>query len=214
MVYIYDILLNFNNDFYEFYEWEKSDYIYHIKKTPIIKVDANFLDDLLTKKIIIDDPITYTIQNKTELFDNKKTKTLKYVCLLTDTYRVIGILLNDDFSVSKVSDLMLDEALDAIDISRRCNFSNITYNIVGTRKDNIFLTRNEIKIKKYLLSEIKNAYHDNDRGKLEYLYFEYFNKVETDIDKIVIALKESLTLEVNDNHKKIYELLKLANSRC
>ena len=72
MTYIYDILLNFNNDFYEFYEWEKTDYITHIKKIPIYKVNTNLIDDLLTKKIVIDSPITYEIMNKTEVFENKK----------------------------------------------------------------------------------------------------------------------------------------------
>ena len=37
MIYIYDILLNFNNEFYEFYEWEKSDLLFHIKKFLFIK---------------------------------------------------------------------------------------------------------------------------------------------------------------------------------
>ena len=47
MIYIYDILLNLNNDFYEFYEWEKNDNIFHIKKIPIFLVDTNFMEDLL-----------------------------------------------------------------------------------------------------------------------------------------------------------------------
>ena len=32
MTYIYDIVLNFNNDFYEFYEWDKNDNLTLIKK--------------------------------------------------------------------------------------------------------------------------------------------------------------------------------------
>ncbi len=209
MVYIYDILLNFNNDFYEFYEWEKSDPIYHIKKTPLFKVDANFIEDLLTKKIVLDDPIVTCIQNKTELFDNKKVKVLKHACIFTDTYRVVGVLLNADYQVIKVSDLLLDEAMDAIDISRRCTFTDIAYNIIGTKKNHSFLTRNEIKIKKYLLNEIKNA----NKEKLEYMYFELFNKVETNEEKIIEALKNSLNIEINEAHKRLFELLKLASNK-
>ena len=213
MTYIYDILLNFNNNFYEFYEWEKNDTIYHIKKIPIIKIDASFMDDLLEKKIVIDDPLVSSIQNKTELFDNRKVKTLKYACIFTDTYRVLGVLLNDEFQVFKVSDLLLDEAMDAIDISRRCNFTDITYNIIGTKKNNSFLTRNEIRIKKYLLSEIKNAYKENAKEKLEYLYFELFNEVETNEDKIFETLKNSLNTEINETHIRLFELLKLASNK-
>ena len=38
MKYIYDIELNFNNKYYEFYEWEKKDNITHINKIPYYKI--------------------------------------------------------------------------------------------------------------------------------------------------------------------------------
>ena len=38
MTYIYDILLNFNEEYYEFYDWNKEDTIVHIKKIPIYKI--------------------------------------------------------------------------------------------------------------------------------------------------------------------------------
>ena len=213
MIYIYDILVNFNNDFYEFYEWEKNDSVYHIKKMPIFLVDTNFMETLLTKKIIIDDPIVYEMYNKTEYFDMKKVKSLKYACLFTDSYRVIAVLLDDDHKVIKVSDLLLDEAMDAIDISSRCVFRNITYNIIGNKKDYSFLTRAEIKIKKTLIQEIRNAYKEKDLLKLEYLYFEYFNENCNDIDEICEKLINSFQKEINEKHKKLYDLIKLASSK-
>lgn len=213
MIYIYDILLNFNNDLYEFYEWEKSDYIFHIKKMPIYKVETSFMEDLLTKKMIIDSPLPYEILEKTEVFDGKRVKTLKYACLFTDGYRVIAVLLKDDFSVFKVSDLLLDEAFDAISIAKRCNLINVAYNIVGTRKDNSFLTRREIKIKKYLTNEFKNAYREKNIQKLSYLYFEYFNKIDENIEEIYNELITSLKKEVTDGHLKLYELVKLCHEK-
>ncbi len=213
MIYIYDILLNLNNDFYEFYEWEKNDNIFHIKKIPIFLVDTNFMEDLLTKKITINDPIVMEMYNKTEYFDTKKIKTIKYAALFTDSYRVVGVLLDDDYKVIKISDLLLEEALDAIDISERCNLRTITYNIVGTKKDYSFLTRSEIKIRKSLILEIKNAYKEKDFSKLEYLYFEYFNEDSHDIDEICEKLINSLKREINEKHKKLYDLIKLANSK-
>ena len=213
MTYIYDILLNFNNDFYEFYEWEKSDNIIHIKKIPIYKVNTNFLEDLIVKKIIIDDPIKFEILNKTELFDNKKNKTIKSACLFTDTYRIIGVLLNEDGLVTKISDLLLDEAADTIEIAKRCKLVSITYNIIGTKKSYNFLTRKEVKIKKYLCKEIKNAYLENDITKLEYLYFEYFDKISSNQEKICEELLETFKLELTSKHMKLYELVKLANTK-
>lgn len=211
MTYIYDILLNFNNDFYEFYEWEKSDNITHIKKIPIYKVSSKVIEDFLTKKIKLDDPITYEILNKTEVFDNKKIKTLKYACLFTDSYKVIAVLLNDDLSIFKVSDLLLDESCDTIDISKRCNLVSVAYNIIGKKKDYVFLTRKEIKIRKYLINEFKNAYREKDINKLEYLYFEYFNKSSSEIETIYEELINSLSKEITFKHIKLYELLKLCH---
>ena len=38
MNYTYDILANFNETYYEFYEWNNKDELTHIKRLPIIKV--------------------------------------------------------------------------------------------------------------------------------------------------------------------------------
>ena len=175
----------------------------------IYKVETSFMEDLLNKKIVIDSPIALEIANKTEVFDNKKVKIIKYACLFTDTYRVIGVLLNDDFSIGKISDLLLDEACDAISISKRCNLTKVAYNIIGNRKEYSFLTRSEIKIKKYLISEIKSAYREKDLMKLEYLYFEFFNRNCDNLDKIYNDLVESLSKEITADHLKLYDLLKL-----
>ena len=43
MNYTYDILANFNETYYEFFEWNNKDELTHIKKLPIIKVDKNVL---------------------------------------------------------------------------------------------------------------------------------------------------------------------------
>lgn len=213
MTYIYDILLNFNNDFFEFYEWEKNDNIIHVKKIPIYKVNTVFLDDLITKKVLIDDPIKFEILNKTELFDNKKNKNIKSACLFTDSYRIVAVLLNDDGLVTKISDLLLEEAVDTIEIAKRCKLVSITYNILGTKKHYDFFTRKEIKIKKYLCKEIKTAYLEKDKTKLEYLYFEYFDRISSEIDKIYEELMYSFKLELTSRHIKLYELIKLANSK-
>ena len=212
MTYIYDILLNFNRDFYEFYEWEKSDNIIHIKKIPIYKVNSFLLEDIHSNDVKLDNSIGLEIMNKTEIFDSRKVKTLKYSCLLTDSYRTIGILLDDDFKVIKVSDLLKDEEEDAINISRRLNLTCIAYNILGSKKVNNFLTRKEIKIKKYLLAEIKNMYKEKDILKLKYLYFEFFNKNNDNIDLLYKEFINSFE-SINENHFKLYELVKLCNKK-
>lgn len=210
MIYIYDILLNFNNEFYEFFEWEKNDNIIHCKKIPIFKVKTSFIEDLLSKEIKLNSSFANLIYNKTEIYDNKKVKTIKYCSLVTDGYKVLGILLDNDYKVIKLSDLLIDEADDCLGISIRCNNIEIEYNILSNLKINYFLTRKEKNIKKYLLEEIEKIYCNKEILKLKYLYFEYFNKNEDNIDLIYKELISSLK-EINKNHFKLFELVKLSN---
>ena len=211
MIYIYDILLNFNDNLYEFYEWEKDDYIYHIKRIPIVKVKTKVIEDILNNKIKVDNNYLNIICNKTELF-KKNNKVLKYSCLITDGYKVFGILLNDLGIITKISDLLLDESFDAISISNRCNLIDIEYNIIDNIDNYYFLTRKELEIKNYLCKEINNIYKSKNYIKLKYLYFEYYNKNNDDIKSIYKDLIDSLS-NINDKHYKIFELLKLCNTK-
>ncbi len=208
MTYIYDILLNFNDDFYEFYEWEKGDYIYHVKKIPIIKIDTNLMELLFSKKIKFTKELGNMIYSKVDLFGNRKYK-LKYCCLFTDGYKVLGVLLNDNLEVNKLSDLLLDEASDAINISNRSNIVDLEYNIIGNNKYNYLLTRYENNIKKYLEEELKNIYKNKEDSKLKYIYYEYFNNNIDNIDDAYKELKNSLKLGVTEKHINLYNLLHL-----
>ena len=38
MNYIYDVLLNFQKEYYDFFDWNQNDNLYHMRKVPIIKV--------------------------------------------------------------------------------------------------------------------------------------------------------------------------------
>ena len=205
MTYIYDILLNFNEKFYEFYEWEKNDKIYHVKKIPILKVETKVIEDILLKKIQIKNNIT---KFKTELFGNKKNKYLNS-CLLTDGYKVIGIQINDNNEIEKLSDLLLDEAMDAISISSRLNITSFEYNIIGNKNNNYFLTRKELEIKTFLESELKKIYKNKEYDKLEYLYFEYFNKCNNNVNNLYKELKNTLKNNITDKHLNLYNLLHL-----
>ena len=206
MTFLYDILLNFNINFYEFFEWEKDDKIYHIKKIPLFKVNTKFMEDLFANRIKLNDNFYNLISNKTEVFEGKKIKILKYSCIFTDGYKVIGILYDKEL---KLSDLLLDEANDAINISKRCNILDIEYNIMEPINLNYFETRKELKLKNDLKEEIDKIYKDKDINKLKYLYFEYSNKNINNIDKIYVDLINSLD-SINIKHKKLFDLIKLS----
>ena len=53
MNYIYDVVLNFQDDLIEFYEWSSEDTIDHIKRIPIFRISSQNLNDLINKNIVI-----------------------------------------------------------------------------------------------------------------------------------------------------------------
>ena len=69
MSYVYDLVLNFNNDLYEFYEWKKDDNLYHIKRINLVKVDSNTYNDILDNIVIFNDEFTLSIFNKCESYN-------------------------------------------------------------------------------------------------------------------------------------------------
>ena len=55
MIYVYDILLNWSNDrLYDFFEWEKTDKLEHIKRIPLFKVDKGIVSKFIYKNIKIE----------------------------------------------------------------------------------------------------------------------------------------------------------------
>lgn len=46
MNYIYDILLNFHNMLYDFYDWNLNDNIINVRKVPLFKISSNQLKEI------------------------------------------------------------------------------------------------------------------------------------------------------------------------
>ena len=72
MDYIYDIVLNFHESYYEFYEWKSTDKIINLKKIPIYKVSTKTYLDIKNNTTIIDKE---TIPKPNKIFFNFITKT-------------------------------------------------------------------------------------------------------------------------------------------
>jgi len=46
MNYVYDVLLNFQDYAYEFYEWNIDDEITHVRKVPMVRISTEQLEKL------------------------------------------------------------------------------------------------------------------------------------------------------------------------
>ena len=211
MNYIYDILINFKEEVYDFFDWNYSDEIEHIRKIPVIRVDSKSFYDIKHNYVKMDDDILIKIKDRTEVFDNRKVKVLKYALLLTNGTEVIGFNLDENGINKYTSNLLVDEESEVLEICERLDEEKIGFKIIKTKQVDEFITRNDKNIIKYIKKEIKLLDKQNDLEKLKYLYYECFETKTDSKNKIIKEINECLN---NYNEKifiKIYDFLKLTS---
>ena len=210
MSYVYDIVLNFNNELYEFYEWKRDDNLIHVKRINLIKVDSETYNEILNNVVSFDDEFLLTIFNKCEYYTNRSIETIPYAFLITDSYRIIGIMLDNSGKTIQYSSLLLDEEEDTLDISSKLGKVKILFKKEKKILSNSYRTRNEINIINYIKKYLARDYKKKDLNKLKYLYYEYFNKQSNDIDLIYHELTNELSKEFTQKHYDLYNLIKLS----
>jgi hypothetical protein len=215
MKYIYDILLNFNDErIYEFYEWSDKDEIEYFKKVPLFMINNKTFDKINIGNIIDDHYFLEKIYNISEVYDNKMIRKAPYICIFTDSNRVIGTFLNKNGEIMMMSKLLIDEEEEAIEIGN--TMKEIQINIVQRKqiKESFnYLTRNESYRMYFLNKEINNLYQTKNIVKLKYLYYECSNQIADDIDIIYNYLKTFLNSEWNIKHNSLYDLVRLSYSK-
>ncbi len=191
MNFIYDIVLNFNKDFYNFFEWNKNDNIINVKKIPIFLIDNDTFTSMKYDNVIVSKEFIDLIRDKTYTYTRSK---LGISCLISNNKEVIAVLFNDNGNLIKRSSLMLDEEEEVLDEIE--NDSLYKINIIKRRKVNIENVNRNIKEKKDFL--IKYINEEKNDINLKYLYYDYFEKDENNI-KII---KNDLIKEIKNNWNK------------
>lgn len=209
MNYIYDVLLNFTNPkrVYDFFEWELNDTIINIKKVPVIKVSKEMLLDIFNYKVKVDKSFLKTIEGLAIVYKQSKKK-FKYLSILSDGAKSLGVSFNDNGIVEYRSSMLLDEEEEASFIADKLSVEKIDYKKLEEYKKDTFVTRKEEEEKDFLVKEINFLYDTNDLEKLKYLYIEYFDKKEDSIEQIHKELIDSLN-DIDERHNILYNLLKL-----
>ena len=65
MNFIYDIVLNFNKEYYNFFEWNKKDNIINIKKIPLFMVSNNIFNNMKYDIVKVSSDFINMIKDKT-----------------------------------------------------------------------------------------------------------------------------------------------------
>ena len=187
MDYIYDVVLNFQNNYYEFYEWKQTDKIINVKKILVYLVNNQDYLNLKYNDVVI----------------SKKTlpKQIK-MFLVTNGIEVMGVLLNQEGKIVKRSSLLLEEADDVLEEKETIKHLPLKYikNIEKSHTTNNRLLEEKINfIQKYFsnIDIIKDEY------LLKYIYYEIYNREEENINKVYKQLKELIKNDINTIYKSI-----------
>lgn len=206
MNYYYDVLLNFQDKFYMFYEWDEYDNIEYFKKIPMFHTDTKTLSNMVLKIIKVDADFLKTIENKTKL---KQNKYLKYTCIVSDGKNSIALEFNDDGLVINKSSLTVEDELNINEFIYSISKSKINYEIMSAdyfSKE----TRQELKIKKILKLEVISIYKQKNYSKLKYIYLEWFDEILDNIDSMYNKMLDKINSKLTDKEYHIYELIKMS----
>lgn len=209
MNYIYDVVLNFQDELIEFYEWSSEDTIDHIKRIPIFRVTSQNLNDLVNKNIKINNDFIQKIKNKTKCY--RKTNDLKYSALFTDLNRVVGIEFTSEGNNICRSSLLLDEE-ETIILECRFDLVEKIYYQVNSKVNINFLTRQENKKRNYILKELEKVYETNNIDKLNYLYKEFFNDISLSFESKYLKLHKLIKDNYESKYNILYDIFKLSYS--
>lgn len=210
MNYYYDIILNWNeNEAYEFYEWNDTDYLELIKKIPLIRIKHKIFLDLVSNKIKVSPEFLNMIQDKTLISGKNLINNITYAALLTDNKNVIAIEFDKEGNSISYSKLLIDDELNVLESTFNLKEYNLEYEILTKLPLNSNI-RQENEAKKVISLEINNLYQKKDLSKLKYLYYEFKKEKSDDASYIYETLNQELNNNFSEDILKLYYIIKLS----
>lgn len=202
MNYIYDIVLNFQDNYYQFFEWNRKDKIKNVSKISVYRVDDQDLIDLSYNQITLDTPFL------TELIEHNK-KYKKLMCLISNTNQTIGLLFSKEGQLLKRSSLLFEEESEVNHLAKELPITKMTYKQNKEIKPHHNL-RIEIEKKDTLVQYINQT---NDIISLKYLYYEYFGEECLDSTQIKTALLNIANEEWNPKKNNLYQIITILSKK-
>lgn len=206
MNYIYDILANFNDSFFDFYDWDNDDELIHIKKLPVLRVSSNFLYNIKYHDVVVFEDLLDKIYKKTDFFKYNKSK-YSYVCAFCDCCDAVIVRFNSKGKIIGRSSFLIDEGNEVLDICEDVDIFDFKFVVNMMCCYDNFKTRKELQINDLIIRELKNMNCD----KLRYLYFDCFDEFETNIDVILDKIIYEMKNHFDSIYSRIYDFLKLTS---
>ncbi|MDO5569593.1 MAG: DUF3603 family protein [bacterium] len=208
MTFIYDILVNLNENFYEFYEWKNNDHIINIRKIPLFKVSTETYNALKYNEITTTKPFLNSIYNQSSTYKN--SNPIDYLCLISNGLEAIAIQFNNQGKLIKKSDLLFEEEDEVLEIINNLKITKIPFlQNINNSKIN-FTSRQELEKKQTIINTINYLYNNNETETLKYLYYDCFLEELNDTYTIRNNIINSLDYW-NKHHQQLYKLISLLN---
>ena len=183
---VYDIKLNFSNDYFDFFEWRLDDKIINVKKIKLYKVSSKDYLILKYNDVIV---------------DNKFDKMI----LVSNGIEVMGLLFNKNGKLLKRSSLLFEQACDVLKFDLKSIKINYIENVY---KDSCYLGRNYMEKNNYIDYFFKKIDFNKDEYLLKYIYYDITNNTLDDVRKIYEKLLDIRNKNYNLLYKSIYNIKK------
>ena len=210
MNYIYDIVLNFNSNYYEFYEWNKNDNIINIRKIPTFKVDNQTYYDFKFNDITVKNDFLKLIEDETSIYLGN---TNKYMCIITNSKEAIGVMFNKNGLIIKKSSLIIDEENEVLELAYDIENTRIDYQVNRVCKKMRLVSRSEGEKKKKIINNLNHLFKINNYELIRYIYYDAFLKEEKDVNKIYDELINVINKNETIYIKRISSILELISNR-
>lgn len=199
MRYIYDITINLEKEYIDFFEWNSTDKIININKIPLIKVNFKTFIDFLSHNIqLLEDSVSKINKGSSKFY------------LIMNDNNVLAVKFNQKGQIVLKSALSVTDELDIVENSRGINEVSLKYKILNYNEIS-FQTREEKRITNFLNREIKKLSIPVDNTKISYLYLECFGVKENDSYKALSIIKKNT--KNNFESSKMYHIFKLIEQK-
>lgn len=189
---IKNICLNFLDNYYSFYDWLNTDEIEVKKDIYLHKVTSKTIEDFIAYKIKLKD---------LKLLENDQ-------CLLfTDDFSFLAIEFDECGNSIYKSSLLIKDEIKILNQSYTLNYEKIDYEKLyqeSTAND----LRINAKIRQTIIVELKTLEKSNNFDKLEFLYYQWFDKQEMNFEKMIDNMYRKLSYPITQKENYIYELIK------
>lgn len=197
MNYIYDIVLNFQKHYCNFFEWKREDKVYNIRKIPLYRVRSDILDSFKY------DDVNISLEFL-DVIKSDSIKSMRIMCLLSDGNMAIGVLFNNKGRVIKRSSMLYDEEDEVCSYVLDFDISDISFSFIKRKKRDNSLRF--FKERRRFLFDYLN--HINDDMMWKYLYYECYLDEQEDVSFIKKKLYDVIDDGYSDVNRRLYDSIK------